>query len=90
MALAPVLCPSVIVIDLGLPTTDGIALVETLRSMPELSCQFIAVTAYWGARLPALCQAAGFGAFLEKPVMRAELVECVSSTARREERARYH
>ena len=88
LALAPILRPAVMVIDLGLPTTDGIVLMDLLREKPELSCRYVAVTAYAGARLPLLCRAAGFGAYFQKPVPRAAFVQSVVAMASREPQAR--
>ncbi len=85
LILASVLRPAVVVIDLGLPTTHGILLMDQLR---ELTCQYVAVTADASARLPVRCRAAGFGAFFQKPVPRAAFVQSVFVMARSQERTR--
>ncbi len=90
LIFAPVLRPAVVVIDLGLPTIDGIALIGQLREIGNLSCQYVAVTAYGGVRLPVLCQAAGFSAFFQKPVHREALVKSVFGMASLEASARSH
>lgn len=91
LILASVLRPAVLVIDLGLPGIGGMALIAQLRELPELvTSRYIAVTGHTGVELPALCSAAGFDAFFQKPVPRAALLKSVGHEPSWEALAHYH
>ena len=88
LILAPILRPSVVVTDIGLPGIDGIELVSRLRQLTELEdCRYVAVTAYKEASLAGRCRAAGFSDFLEKPFSAPTLINGVFAAARAGSRA---
>ena len=83
LTLARALLPNIAVIDIGLPVIDGLELVSMLHGVPNLTaCNYIAVTAFQNVDLPARCRAAGFSAFLEKPMPRAALIDAVAVQAK--------
>lgn len=85
LILAPVLRPTVAVVDIGLPDLDGIELLGLLQKLPQLThCRYIAVSAYAGVGLPARCQRAGFEAFFEKPFNGRSLIASVATATRSE------
>lgn len=91
LILAPVLHPTVIVIDIGLLGTEGLGLARRLRALPELAyCRCVAVAAHANSSLPVRCRAAGFADFLEKPTCRLELVKSVCAAAGLDQRTRFN
>ena len=73
--------PDVIVSDIGMATNDGYTLARRLRELPEDGggrTPAIAVTAFAAARDRKLAFAAGFNAFLAKPISSADLVALVA------------
>ena len=61
-----------LIADLGLPDGSGLDLIRELRDLHGLH-KGIALTGYTGAADVAACEAAGFSAFLSKPVIFSEL-----------------
>ena len=83
LAALQVETPTIIVCDIGLPDEDGHALIRRVRSTPAASARVpaIALTAYArpADRMTAL--AAGFDAYLAKPVEPSTLVDVVAALA---------
>jgi CheY-like chemotaxis protein len=75
--------PTVVVCDIGLPDEDGHALIRRVRSTPATYARVpaVALTAYArpADRMTAL--AAGFDAYLAKPVEPTTLVDVVAALA---------
>ncbi|MGI4858406.1 MAG: hybrid sensor histidine kinase/response regulator [Janthinobacterium lividum] len=66
--------PDVVLSDIGLPDTDGYALVQKLRAMnPSASTAFIAITGYASEKDKEAATLAGFRAHFAKPVDLAKL-----------------
>ena len=66
------------VIDLGLPGMDGMELLESIRQNPaiaDLPC--VAVTAWHTSKVKKEALAAGFDAYVAKPIDRMLLVEAL-------------
>ena len=74
--------PDVIISDIGMPGSDGYALMRTVRNLPALATvPAIALTAFAGAASRALAEEAGFDLHLAKPVEPAIIVESVAKLA---------
>jgi len=76
--------PDVIVSDLALPGEDGFALLRQLRTDPDVSLRdvpVLAVTAHARDVDRDRCLAAGFNAFVPKPVDMDHLIDLVRDTA---------
>jgi PAS domain S-box-containing protein len=76
--------PDVVVSDLGMPGEDGYSLIRRIRRLPDdelARVPALALTAYAHAGDLQLALAAGFGAYLPKPVEPAELVTAVARLA---------
>ena len=69
-------------LDLDLPGLDGLALARMLRSQ-GFSAPLLAVTARSDASAETQARAAGFDAFLRKPVSGEQLAEALASAMRR-------
>jgi CheY-like chemotaxis protein/anti-sigma regulatory factor (Ser/Thr protein kinase) len=71
--------PDVIISDIGMPDTDGYALIRAIRNMSGLtSVPAIALTAFAGTGPRALAEEAGFDLHLAKPVEPAVIVEAIA------------
>ncbi|MGI4858599.1 MAG: hybrid sensor histidine kinase/response regulator [Janthinobacterium lividum] len=71
--------PDVVLSDIGLPDTDGYALVQKLRAMnPSASTAFIAITGYASEKDKEAATLAGFRAHFAKPVDLAKLDRVLS------------
>lgn len=78
--------PDVLISDLAMPERDGYALVAMLRAADAaagMRTPALAVTAHAGADERQRALAAGYDAFLAKPVCADELLNCVASLAAR-------
>jgi PAS domain S-box-containing protein len=76
---APVQCPDVFLLDIGLPDIDGIELARTLRLQPaSASSVLIAVTGYGQEQDRKSTAAAGFDYHFVKPVDTAELTRLLA------------
>jgi CheY-like chemotaxis protein len=77
----------VLIADLGLPEQDGLALIRTLRGLPERALNraipAIALTAYTGEHERNEALAAGFTEHLGKPFEPDQLIDAVSITTGR-------
>jgi CheY-like chemotaxis protein len=71
--------PDVIISDIGMPVSDGYALIRTVRKLPGLAkVPTIALTAFAGTAPRALAEEAGFDVHLAKPVEPAIIVEAIA------------
>ncbi len=67
------------ILDLGLPTLDGWAVLERVRNDPATrGLPVVVITGLGGERLQDRAAAAGADAFFAKPFSRAALAEAVS------------
>jgi signal transduction histidine kinase/ActR/RegA family two-component response regulator len=79
MDLAISVQPSVAVLDIGLPDTNGFDLARALRALPGGAwIRLIAVTGYGREQDKAAARAAGFDAFFAKPVDVPTLLDAVA------------
>ncbi|HTZ53023.1 MAG TPA: response regulator [Spirochaetia bacterium] len=70
--------PAVILMDIGLPTIDGLETTRRMKSDPELALiPVIAVTAWASSEDRERAMSAGCVAFLSKPVSMKDLIEAV-------------
>jgi CheY-like chemotaxis protein len=61
--------PDFVLLDIGMPTTDGCSVARQLRLDPRLQgCFIVAITGYGDAEQRRRCYAAGINVFLVKPV----------------------
>jgi signal transduction histidine kinase len=76
--------PDVVVSDIGLPTQDGYALARALRAHPACAAgtQLIALTSFVSPLDRERALAAGFHAFVPKPVDPRELVDTIGRLTR--------
>jgi len=77
--------PEIVITDLGMPREDGYSLLERLRERSRDGggkTAFVALTAYAGMQEESRALAAGFDAFLTKPVEPRELALVLSDLAR--------
>ncbi|XYI03625.1 ATP-binding protein [Sorangium sp. So ce1128] len=76
--------PDILVSDLGMPLEDGFALIHKVRALPPDAgggIPAVAVTAYARSEDRQRALAAGFQAYLAKPISAADLADAVSSVA---------
>ena len=72
--------PQVMLLDIGLPDTDGYALARQLRSMPELrGAVLVALTGYGQQEDRRQAEAAGFDHHLVKPADLGQVAEILAS-----------
>jgi CheY-like chemotaxis protein len=74
--------PDAIVSDIAMPTEDGFALIRRLRGDAGSRVPALALTAYASAADQRRILAAGFDAYLTKPIDATELVDTVARLAR--------
>jgi CheY-like chemotaxis protein len=75
--------PDLVVLDLGLPTLDGWAVLERVRSDPATrSLPVVVITGLGGERLEQRATIAGADAFFAKPFSRAALADAVRELLR--------
>jgi CheY-like chemotaxis protein len=77
--------PDVMLVDIGMPVVNGFALVELLRSRPADrggEVPVAALTGYISSEDRERAVAAGFQAYLVKPVNPSELIKTVKAIAR--------
>lgn len=68
--------PDAVLLDLGMPGTDGMAVYRWARTRPELAgLPIVAIT----AKQPAASDEAAFDAWLDKPLSRAAVLACLAS-----------
>lgn len=79
--------PDVVISDIGLPDADGYALIRALRDR-GVSAPAVAVTGFARAQDRESAFAAGFAAYLVKPVEPEALVATVAALVGRERTAR--
>jgi PAS domain S-box-containing protein len=70
-----------LVCDLGLPTGDGCSLLQALREFPNNPLPALALTAYVRRHDRERALAAGFNAFLPKPIAADRFMEAVAALA---------
>ena len=77
-------CPDIILMDLSLPVMDGIAATEKIRASDGLKgIPIIAVTAHQETDFRAGAKAAGFDAYVTKPIDIAFLSELIQGLVNR-------
>ncbi|WP_308600881.1 response regulator [Massilia sp. Dwa41.01b] len=75
--------PQVMLLDIGLPDTDGYALARQLRAIPELaSATLVALTGYGQQEDRRLAEEAGFNHHLVKPADLAQVSEILATAQR--------
>lgn len=79
---APLFCPEVVLLDIGLPNMDGYEVARQLRSDPNFSATLIALTGYGQESDIRKATKAGFDHHLTKPAGLAEIEEILVSIAR--------
>ncbi len=78
LELAQTYNPKVILLDIRLPGLDGLQLLKTLKSLPNLKdCPIIAITADAPPKDIQIGMAAGFYAYLTKPIDMNSLVSTI-------------
>jgi CheY-like chemotaxis protein/anti-sigma regulatory factor (Ser/Thr protein kinase) len=77
--------PDVLVSDIGMPAADGIALICDVRRLAEERGRVpaLALTAYAGSEDDERALAAGYQAYLTKPIEAEELIHAVARLAKR-------
>jgi CheY-like chemotaxis protein len=84
LTLADTFDPHVIISDIGMPRgDDGVALLQKLRRNGQPPVPAIAVTGYADELMKQRVLAAGFDAFLSKPIDPEEFVSTVERVLRR-------
>jgi signal transduction histidine kinase/ActR/RegA family two-component response regulator len=76
--------PDVLLADLAMPGTDGYQMLQQVRALQQLSGRSIpaaALTAFYGAEHEQAVRAAGYQAYLPKPVTAEELTAIVARLA---------
>ncbi len=79
--------PTLIISDIGMPKTDGYALIQQIRALPDEqggNVPAIALTAYASEGDQERAIAAGFQAHLAKPVEPKQLIETVMALMRQD------
>jgi CheY-like chemotaxis protein len=72
--------PSVIVVDIFLPASDGYKLLQAIRGLPHLEqCPVVATTAYYTTDTVTDIEHSGFDGYLLKPLDPQELVAYLKS-----------
>ncbi len=80
LRLAAAIRPSVAILDIGLPDTDGYVLGRRIRELDGLEgLRMIALTGYGQASHRERSAAAGFAAHLVKPASIHEVVQCIEA-----------
>jgi len=83
LARARVERPQVMLLDIGLPDTDGYALARQLRAMPELAgATLVALTGYGQMEDRRLAEEAGFNHHLVKPADLAQVAAILAAAER--------
>jgi CheY-like chemotaxis protein len=76
LALLDQIVPTLIVMDLAMPSPDGWQLLQQVRARPGLEdVPIVAVTAFYSDRVREQAYRAGFNAFFSKPIKAGEFVE---------------
>jgi two-component system CheB/CheR fusion protein len=76
LALLDQIAPTMVVMDLAMPTPDGWQLLQQVRARPGLeNLPVVAVTAFYSDRVREEAYRAGFNAFFSKPVKSGEFVD---------------
>lgn len=78
LEIAAVASPSVVLLDIGLPETDGYELCRRLRQNGMAHSRIIAMTGYGQERDRVLSREAGFDAHTVKPVVIEDLVKLLA------------
>jgi CheY-like chemotaxis protein len=72
--------PDVVLVDIGLPDMDGYAVAERLRKLLGRGVRLVALTGYGDPHARRRARAAGFDAFLVKPVDPEQLAAAMAAT----------
>lgn len=70
--------PDVVLLDLGLPGVDGLAVLQRLRAL-RADLPVIVVSAWEESRYESKCLESGAGMFLQKPIVGEQLSAAVRS-----------
>jgi CheY-like chemotaxis protein len=82
LSIASEWLPHVVLLDLGLPHTDGFRLAQLLRELPGLSAlQLIAMTGFTDEKYRTRAEAEGFNAYLVKPIESRVLLRALDDFA---------
>lgn len=82
LVLAPSVPATLVLLDIGLPDTDGYTLLQRLKELPHLAqAQFAAVTGYGQLHDQRRAEDAGFDFHLTKPVSRVQLENLLSASS---------
>jgi CheY-like chemotaxis protein len=60
--------PDLVLLDIQLPGRDGYALLKELKTLPELACKVVALTAHALEEDRARARDAGFDGYITKPI----------------------
>jgi CheY-like chemotaxis protein len=75
--------PSLIVTDIAMPRRDGIWLLQAVRATPGASVPVVAVTAHAMPADRSRIEAAGFQAYLVKPIEPDDLIAAIQAVTNR-------
>jgi CheY-like chemotaxis protein len=81
LRVAEALRPSVAILDMTLPDTDGLRLLRDLRRAGHHETRFIALSGWSEPEAQRVALAAGFARYLVKPVEVSELEEVLAQSA---------
>ena len=82
LRMAPLFAPEGIVLDLGLPDTNGFELCRQLRRQNTSIRMAVAVTGFGGQKAIEACRRAGFDAHLLKPCTVEEVIAALAQGER--------
>ncbi|HEY0845256.1 MAG TPA: response regulator [Noviherbaspirillum sp.] len=75
---APLFCPDLAILDIGLPVMDGYELAARIRALPQgAPMHLIALSGYGSDTDPARAVSAGFDHHLVKPAPVADLIDAI-------------
>jgi CheY-like chemotaxis protein len=78
--------PDILISDLQLPEYDGFCLMQDIQQLAHGNCRAIALSGFCTRNFKDAATAAGFSAFLAKPVDHENLIECILEVCNRVKR----